>query len=569
LEAAASKAKAVYLATDPDREGEAIAWHLVAAAKLDGVEKHRVIFHEITEEAIKEAFRHPRQIDIHLVDAQQARRILDRLVGYKISPLLGSKVRRGLSAGRVQSVALRMIVEREREIQSFVPQEYWTIEAELSKFSTDSKPPSFRAKLAGIKDKGEKLKLNSGEDAEPIVQQLKKAAYFVTQIKKKRITRQPAAPFITSTLQQEAWRKLRFTADRTMAVAQQLYEGLPLGPEGEVGLITYMRTDSTRVTDSAIQETRHYVAEKYGAEFLPSKPRLFTRKAKGAQEAHEAIRPTKAEREPDSVKPYLNADQAKLYRLIWERMVASQMAAAVFDTTAVDIEAREPREGKVYILKATGSILHFPGFLVLYSEGKDEAEGVEEAGAGLPPLDEGEQLRLLDISPEQHFTQPPPRFNEATLVKALEERGIGRPSTYAPIISTLRRRNYVERKRDGRLYPLEIGFVVNDLLVQHFPKIVDIGFTAKLEEQLDEIARGERGWVGAISEFYIPFEETLRQASANIVKIKQADEPTDEVCPQCGRPMVIRTGRFGKFLACSGFPKCKTTRSLKAKVEVP
>jgi len=568
LKETASKAKAVYLATDPDREGEAIAWHLVAAAELDGVEKHRVVFHEITEEAIKEAFRHPRQIDMHLVDAQQARRILDRLVGYKISPLLGSKVRRGLSAGRVQSVALRIIVEREREIQSFVPQEYWTIEAELSKFSTDSKPPSFRAKLAGIKGKGEKLKLNSGEDAEPIVQQLKKAAYFVTQIKKKRIARQPAAPFITSTLQQEAWRKLRFTADRTMAVAQQLYEGLSLGPEGEVGLITYMRTDSTRVADLAIQETRHYVAEKYGAEFLPSKPRLFTRKAKGAQEAHEAIRPTKAEREPDSVKPYLNADQAKLYRLIWERMVASQMAAAVFDTTAVDIEAREPREGKVYILKATGSILHFPGFLVLYSEGKDEAEGVEEAGAGLPPLDEAEQLRLLDIFPEQHFTQPPPRFNEATLVKALEERGIGRPSTYAPIISTLRRRNYVERKRDGRFYPLEIGFVVNDLLVKHFPNIVDIGFTAKLEEQLDEIARGERGWVGAISEFYVPFEETLRKANANIVKVKQADEPTDEVCPQCGRPMVIRAGRFGKFLACSGFPKCKTTRSLTAKVEV-
>jgi DNA topoisomerase-1 len=569
LKEAASKAKAVYLATDPDREGEAIAWHLVAAAELDGVENYRVVFHEITEQAIKEAFRHPRQIDMHLVDAQQARRVLDRLVGYKISPLLGSKVRRGLSAGRVQSVALRIIVEREREIQSFVPQEYWTIEAELSKFARDSKPPSFRAKLAGIKGKGEKLKLDSAEDAEPIVQQLKKATYFVTQIKKKRLSRQPAPPFITSTLQQEAWRKLHFTADRTMAVAQQLYEGLPLGPEGEVGLITYMRTDSTRVADSAIQETRQYVAEKYGAEFLPSKPRLFTRKVKGAQEAHEAIRPTKAEREPDSVKPYLNADQAKLYRLIWERMVASQMAAAVFDTTAVDIEAKEPREGKVYILKATGSILHFPGFLVLYSEGKDEAEGVEEAGAGLPPLDEAEQLRLLDIFPEQYFTQPPPRFNEATLVKALEERGIGRPSTYAPIISTLRRRNYVERKRDGRFYPLEIGFVVNDLLVQHFPNIVDIGFTAKLEEQLDEIARGERGWVGAISEFYVPFEETLRKANANIVKVKQADEPTDEVCPQCGRPMVIRTGRFGKFLACSGFPKCKTTRSLTAKVEVP
>jgi DNA topoisomerase-1 len=567
LKEAARKAKAVYLATDPDREGEAIAWHLVAAAELDGVEKHRVVFHEITEQAIKDAFRHPRQIDMHLVDAQQARRVLDRLVGYKISPLLGSKVRRGLSAGRVQSVALRIIVEREREIQSFVPQEYWTIEAELSKFSTDSKPPSFRAKLAGIKGKGEKLKLDSEEDAKPIVQQLRKAAYFVTQIKKKRLSRQPAPPFITSTLQQEAWRKLRFTADRTMAVAQQLYEGLPLGPEGQVGLITYMRTDSTRVADSAMQETRQYVAEKYGAEFLPSKPRLFTRKAKGAQEAHEAIRPTKADREPDSVKPYLNADQAKLYRLIWERMVASQMAAAVFDTTAVDIEARQPWEGKVYILKATGSILHFPGFLVLYSEGKDEAEG-EEAGAGLPPLDEGEHLRLLDVLPEQHFTQPPPRFNEATLVKALEERGIGRPSTYAPIISTLRRRDYVERKRDGRFYPLEMGFVVNDLLVQHFPNIVDTGFTAKLEEQLDEIARGERGWVGAISEFYIPFEETLRQASANMVKVKQADEPTDEVCPQCGRPMVIRTGRFGKFLACSGFPKCKTTKSLKAKAEV-
>ncbi|MBM4462639.1 MAG: type I DNA topoisomerase [Chloroflexi bacterium] len=567
LKEAARKAKSVYLATDPDREGEAIAWHLVAAAELDGVEKHRVVFHEITEQAIKNAFRHSRQIDMHLVDAQQARRVLDRLVGYKVSPLLGSKVRRGLSAGRVQSVALRMIVEREREIQSFVPQEYWTIEAELSKF-TDAKPPSFRAKLAGIKDKGEKLKLNSEEDAKPVVQQLRKATYLVTQVKKKRLSRQPAPPFITSTLQQEAWRKLHFTADRTMSVAQQLYEGLPLGPEGQVGLITYMRTDSTRVADSAMQETRQYVAEKYGAEFLPSKPRLFTRKAKGAQEAHEAIRPTKADREPDSVKPYLSAEQAKLYRLIWERMIASQMAAAVFDTTAVDIEAKQPQESKVYILKATGSILHFPGFLVLYSEGKDEAEGEEEAGAGLPPLDEGERLRLLDVLPEQHFTQPPPRFNEATLVKALEERGIGRPSTYAPIISTLRRRDYVERKRDGRFYPLEMGFVVNDLLVQHFPNIVDTGFTAKLEEQLDEIARGERGWVGAISEFYVPFEETLRQASVNMVKMKQPDEPTDEVCPECGRPMVIRTGRFGKFLACSGFPKCKTTKSLKAKAEV-
>ena len=562
IKEAAAKALAVYLATDPDREGEAISWHLIEAAGLKRLPSHRVVFHEITDKAIKEAFLHPRQIDVHLVDAQQARRILDRLVGYKISPLLWRKVKGGLSAGRVQSVALRMIVEREREIQNFVPQEYWTIEVELAKM--DKRAARFKAKLLGIKDKGEKLEIHCQEEAEPIANQLKVATYLVSQVSKKRLSRQPAPPFITSTLQQEAWRKLKFAARHTMIIAQQLYEGLPIGDEGVVGLITYMRTDSTRVAESALKEARHYISEKYGAEFLPSRPRLFTKKAKGAQEAHEAIRPTGVEREPSLIKPYLTPDQAKLYELIWKRMVASQMAAALFDTTAVDIEAKEPQEGKIYFLKATGSVLYFSGFLTLYSEGKDEAEEEEKDKAPLPPLAEGEELRLIDLFPQQHFTQPPPCYNEATLVKALEERGIGRPSTYAPIISTLRQRGYVERK-DGRFHPLSLGFVVNDLLVEHFPQIVDIGFTAQMEEQLDEIARGERGWVGTIQEFYTPFEETLSKASTHMVKVKEADQPTDELCPQCGRAMVIRTGRYGKFLACSGYPKCKTTKPLKVK----
>jgi len=559
IKEAAGKVAAVYLATDPDREGEAISWHLIEAAKLKTVPRHRVVFHEITERAIKEAFRHPRQIDMDLVDAQQARRILDRLVGYKISPLLWRNVRRGLSAGRVQSVALRMIVEREREIQNFVSQEYWTIEVELAKM--DKGAASFKAKLLGIKDRGEKLEIHRQEEAEPIANQLKVATYLVNQVSKRRLSRQPTPPFITSTLQQEAWRKLKFTARHTMSIAQQLYEGLPIGDEGVIGLITYMRTDSTRVAESAVEEARHYISGKYGAEFLPSHPRLFTKKAKGAQEAHEAIRPTRVGLEPSLIKSYLTPDQAKLYELIWKRMVASQMASALFDTTAVDIEAKEPREGKVYMLKATGSVLYFPGFLTIYSEGRDEAEGEEEGKTRLPPLAKGEELRLLDLFTQQHFTQPPPCYNEATLVKALEERGIGRPSTYAPIISTLRQRGYVERK-DGRFHPLDLGFVVSDLLMEHFPQIVDTGFTAQMEEQLDEIARGERGWVGTIQDFYTPFEETLKKASTHMVKVKEADQPTNELCPQCGRSMVIRMGRYGKFLACSGYPKCKTTKPL-------
>jgi DNA topoisomerase I len=562
---AAAKAAAVYLATDPDREGEAISWHLVEAAKLEGIPTHRVVFHEITEEAIKDAFKHPRHIDMNLVNAQQARRVLDRLVGYKISPLLWKKVRSGLSAGRVQSVALRMIVEREDDIRKFVPQEYWTIEAELSKTAHDKKPFTFTARLAALKGDKSKLEIRKADEAHPLAEQLEKAAYSVSQVKKKRVSRQPSPPFITSTLQQEAWRKLHFTAQRTMAIAQQLYEGLPIGEEGEAGLITYMRTDSTKVAESALAEARKYIATKYGTEFVPPHPRVFTKKAKGAQEAHEAIRPTRIDREPDSIKAHLTADQAKLYRLVWERMMASQMAAAQFDTTSVDIEAAAPSTSKIYILKAAGSVPHFLGFLVLYSEGKDDANGNgEDAKSRLPSLTEGEKLKLLKVLPDQHFTEPPPRYTEATLVKALEERGIGRPSTYAPIIGTLRQRGYVNTK-EGRFHPLELGETVNTVLVAHFPSIVDASFTAHMEEELDDIAQGKQAWEKTIREFYTPFEATLQKASVEMVKMKEPDQPTDEVCPKCGMPMVIRMGRFGKFMACSGFPKCKTTKAITPK----
>ena len=565
---AAAKAAAVYLATDPDREGEAISWHLVEAAKLEGIPTHRVEFHEITEEAIKDAFKHPRHINMNLVNAQQARRVLDRLVGYKISPLLWKKVRSGLSAGRVQSVALRIIVEREDEIRKFVAQEYWTIEAELSKAAHEKIPFSFTAKLAAVKGEKAKLEITKGDEAQPLAELLKKAAYSVSQVKKKRVSRQPSPPFITSTLQQEAWRKLHFTAQRTMAVAQQLYEGLPIGAEGEVGLITYMRTDSTKVANSALAETRSFIAAKYGKEYMPPHPRFFAKKAKGAQEAHEAIRPTRIDREPDSIKAHLTADQAKLYRLVWERMMASQMAVAQFDTTSVDIEAVAPAAKNSYIFRAAGSVPHFLGFLVLYSEGKDEANGNgEEAKSRLPSLTEGEKLNLLNITPEQHFTEPPPRYTEATLIKSLEEKGIGRPSTYAPIIGTIRQRGYIKTK-EGRLHPLELGETVNKVLVAHFPSIVDTNFTAHMEEELDEIAQGKQAWEDTIREFYTPFEATLLKASVEMVKMKEPDQPTDEVCPNCGMPMVIRMGRFGKFMACSGFPKCRTTKPL-AKSEQP
>lgn len=563
LKEASKKASAVYLATDPDREGEAISWHLVEAAGINTVPTHRVVFHEITEEAIKEAFRHPRQINMDLVNAQQTRRILDRLVGYKISPLLWKNIRSGLSAGRVQSVALRMIVEREREILNFIPQEYWTIEADLAKKAARS--PKFRAKLSGYKDKKQKLEIGNQDESDLISAELKAADYLVDKVTKKKVSRRPTPPFITSSLQQEAWRRLHFTAQRTMKIAQQLYEGLSVGEGDAVGLITYMRTDSTRVADSAINETRGYIEGKYGKEFLPAKPRIFAKKAKGAQEAHEAIRPTSIAREPKLIKSYLTADQAKLYDLIWKRMVASQMADAVFNTTAVDIEARGPRQGNNYILKAASSETHFQGFLVLYSEGKDDTEN-EEEGKALPPLTKGDELRLRELFPEQHFTQPPPRYNEATLVKMLEEEGIGRPSTYAPIISTIQDRGYVGKK-DGRFLPEEMGMVVNDVLVEHFPRLFDVGFTARMEGRLDEISRGEREWTVAVNEFYPYFEKTLKKASENMVRIKEADEPTEEICPKCGKPMVIKTGRFGKFKACTGFPKCKTVESTVKKTD--
>jgi len=556
---AAKKASSVYLATDPDREGEAISWHLIQAAQLDDMSLKRVVFHEITKEALTDAFRHPRGIDIDLVNAQQARRILDRLVGYKLSPLLWRKVRRGLSAGRVQSVALRMIVDREREIEGFVPKEYWSIDAELKKMAGKE---SFKATLLGLSD-GRKIEIGSQDEAEGIAAELEKASYAVAQVRKKEVSRGPAPPFITSTLQQEGWRKLRFTAKHTMAIAQQLYEGLPVGEEGSVGLITYMRTDSTRVAPSALNEARAYIKDKYGANFLPSRPRIFAKKAKAAQEAHEAIRPTSIWREPDAIKPHLNRDQFRLYELIWKRMVASQMSPALLDTTSVDIEAKNE---KSYLLRATSSLIKFPGFTILYSEGKDEAEA-EGGKKPLPELAKGESLKLLALFPEQHFTQPPPRYTEATLVKALEERGIGRPSTYAPILSTIKERGYVERA-DGRFQPLELGFVVSELLTEHFPDIVDLGFTAQMEDGLDQIARGERNWAPFLQDFYHPFEKDLKTAEERMEKIKVVDEPTDETCEQCGRPMVIKLGRYGRFIACTGYPECRNTKPLLVKIGV-
>ena len=542
IKEAAKKAKTVYLATDPDREGEAISWHLVQAAGLERMPLKRVVFHEITKEAIEDAFRHPRQIDMLLVNAQQARRILDRLVGYKISPILWKKVGRGLSAGRVQSVALRMLVDRERDIESFIPMEYWSIEAELQKEDL----PSFRATLAG-------LDIGSEKEAKGLLAELEKAGYVVSTVQRRKIARSPAPPFTTSTLQQEAWHRLHFSAKRTMFLAQQLYEGLPIGGEGTVGLITYMRTDSTTVSSSALAETRAYIGRRFGAEFLPPTPRRFIKKAKGAQEAHEAIRPTSVEREPAKLKPYLNRAQLRLYELIWRRMVASQMAEARIENTAIGIKAEAP--ASEYSLRATSSVVLFPGFLTLYSEGRDEGEGK----LPLPQLSRGDKLQLLSLLSEQHFTQPPPRYTEATLIKALEQNGIGRPSTYAPTLSTIQERGYV-RQVDNHLQPSELGLVIADLLREHFPDIVDVGFTAQMEQSLDDIARGEQEWVSMLQGFYEPFAKTVERAISAMPKVK--DEPTDETCDKCGRPMVLKWGRWGKFLSCSGFPKCRNAKSL-------
>ena len=563
----AKKAEAVYLASDPDREGEAIAWHLVEAMGLKGKPIHRIDFHEITKDAILNAVKHPRTIDVDRVDAQQARRIVDRLVGFKISPLLWKKVRRGLSAGRVQSVAVRLVVDRERAREAFVPVEYWSIEADLKKRAVGT--PAFHAELvARAGQKLDKFDVKTGEDANTIVADLQGAGWTVREVKQTEQQRNPAAPFITSTLQQDASRKLGFTAKRTMVVAQQLYEGMPIQGGESVGLITYMRTDSVTVAETAIAEVRRVIAEKYGQDLVPAKARTHRTRSRLAQEAHEAIRPTSAQRDPESVRAFLSPEQFRLYDLIWKRFVASQMASAIFDQTTVEIDAQRPG-GQVYGFRATGSVLRFKGFLAVYLEGKDDGDEADDDGRPrLPELAAGEGLDLLKLWPDQHFTQPPPRFTEATLVKALEEHGIGRPSTYAPIMSTIQDREYVERE-EKRFKPTDLGLLVNDMLVGHFQNIVDVDFTATLEEKLDDIAQGERAWVPVIQEFYDPFEATLSRAETEIEHVNKTAEVTDEVCQNCGKPMSIKLGRFGRFLSCTGYPECKTSRPLGGEGPAP
>jgi DNA topoisomerase-1 len=555
---------ALYLATDPDREGESISWHLLEAIRLsrNSIPVYRVAFHELTKEAIEEAFRNPRTIDMDLVNAQQTRRLLDRLVGYKLSPLLWKKIQRGLSAGRVQSAAVRIIVDREREIQSFIPEEYWTIEAELTP-GRNKADKSFRAQFAGLLNEG-KMTVNSGASADSLTKKLRKAVYSVISIQSKDSLRQPAAPFITSTLQQEAWRKLSFPAKRTMAIAQQLYEGIQIGNEGSVGLITYMRTDSTHVAASAVAEAREYIGSKYGKNFLPAHARTFDKKRKFAQEAHEAIRPTKIHREPEQIKSFLKPEQYRLYDLIWKRMVASQMAAAIFDTIAVEVKAACTTK-EDYLFKASSSVMKFSGFISVYIEGKDDENG-EDKAITFPSMKAADPLTLIDLTAEQNFTAPPPRYTEATLVKALEQKGIGRPSTYAPIISTIGDRGYVDKQK-GRFVPNEIGFIVHDMLAQNFPRIVDLDFTAKMEKELDDIAGGKKDWQAMLKVFYTPFEKTLKAAAESVEKVVLIKE--DEQCPLCGSPMQIKVGRFGKFLACTKYPECKGTKPFLSRTGIP
>jgi DNA topoisomerase-1 len=557
LKGDAAKAEEILLATDPDREGEAIAWHLLEAASIDPSRARRVVFHEITQPAIEEAFAHPREIDMRLVDAQQARRVLDRLVGYNLSPLLWSKVRGRLSAGRVQSAALRLVVDREKEIRGFVTREYWTIDAELLQ---PEKPPAFRARLVRVD--GETPQLGAEAEVEGVVGDLRAAAYRVDRVRRGTRQRRPSPPFTTSTLQQDASRRLGFTARRTMAVAQQLYEGVDLGERGPTGLITYMRTDSTNVSPLAQTEARQVIARTYGKEYLPPEPPLYKTKSRGAQEAHEAIRPTSPARLPDSLRGDLTPEQLKLYTLVWQRFIASQMNPAEFDTVAVEVDGRSAAHE--YRLRLAASSLRFPGFLAVYQDVADESGGAAEAEDpeirmnGLPDLADGDPLRLIDLFPEQHFTQPPPRYTEATLVRALEENGIGRPSTYAPILTTIQQRGYV-RRESKRLAPTEIGEKVNELLVDHFPEIVDLGFTARMEEELDEIAEGARGWTEVIRDFYGPFVQDLRRAELLMPEVKAEPELLDRACPRCGKPLVVRHGRYGKFIGCSDFPQCRHT----------
>ena len=574
LRAAARSAQRLILATDPDREGEAIAWHVAEALKR-GNDAQRVMFNEITERAVREAVANPSRIDLKKVDAQQARRVLDRLVGYKVSPLLWKTVHGGLSAGRVQSVALRLICEREAAIEAFVPEEYWTVDVKLKR--EDTVP--FKARLFRLS--GKKLEVKNRAEVDAILSDLRElsvdpssrigdagvsqappgSGYRIVDVIRKEQRRNPAPPFITSTLQQEASRRLRFTARRTMQVAQQLYEGVEVRREAEsatetTGLITYMRTDSTRIATDALSSARDYIRQRFGDAYLPARPRTY-RKGKGAQDAHEAIRPTDLQRPPDAVHSQLSADQAKLYRLIWDRFIACQMAPAVFNRTAVDIHAGE------YELRATGSELKFAGFTALYTEGKDNES--EQAEARLPDgLKKGDVLKMMSLLPEQHFTKPPARFSEATLVKELESREIGRPSTYAQIISTLQDRDYTERK-SGRFVPTDLGGTVNRILVQAFPDVFNVDFTARMEDELDQVENGEEGWVKVVEDFYGPFARDLERAEGQRSELKASlQEETDRICEKCGKVFVIKWGRNGRFFACSGFPECRNTHPLEA-----
>ena len=550
LQAAAAKAETVYLAPDPDREGEAIAWHLKILLGKNGKVK-RIEFNEITKQAVTEAVKHPREIDLGRVNAQQARRILDRLVGYKLSPLLWKKVRKGLSAGRVQSVAVRLICEREAEIKKFKSQEYWDIHAKLSNGS------EFLARLAakggeplGVRPQEKGKVISSVAEAEQIVKELKPADFIVKEVRKKEQNRYPAPPFITSTLQQDAARKLGFSPKKTMMLAQKLYEGEEVKGEGRVGLITYMRTDSVRIAQEAEGEVRKFILDSYGKPYLPSAPIRYKRK-KQAQDAHEAIRPTSVMRTPEKVKESLPGDEFELYELIWKRFVACQMQKAVFDQTSVDISAGE------YLFRATGSVLKFDGFLKLYEISEEEES---ESGGSLPELKENEKLTLMELVPQQHFTEPPPRYTEAALVKELEQKGIGRPSTYAPILSTIQERGYAE-KEGKALKPTEIGITTNGLLVKHFPRILDVKFTAGMEDELDAIVEGKMDWVAVLKEFYDPFKASLAEAEIKMEKVKK-EIMTEEICPDCGSKLVIREGRYGGFIACSTYPKCKFTKNL-------
>jgi len=559
LKAAAEKADDIYLAPDPDREGEAIAFHISESLKKLKKPMHRALFHELTKKAILEAIANSSEINYKLFEAQQARRILDRLVGYQISPLLWDKVRRGLSAGRVQSVAVRMICERDQAIRDFVPEEYWTIIAALA----GETPPPFQAHLDqvdGIKVSAKKNRIDNQNRAEEISRELREATYTVAGVEKKRKKRNPAPPFITSTLQMEANRKLRFSAKKTMSIAQRLYEGIELGQEGPSGLITYMRTDSTRINDDALTDAREYIGTTFGKEFLPAQPNIYRAK-KNAQDAHEAIRPTDVTNTPEKLAAFLDKDMLALYSLIWKRFLACQMAPAEFDQTTIQISA-----GKCQ-LKATGSVMRFLGFMQLYVESTDEQPGIEggedaEQNFQLPDLNKGDQLTLRELTPAQHFTQPPPYYNEATLVKALEENGVGRPSTYAAIISTIQEKEYVTLT-NRKFEPTELGRLVNDLLVEHFPNILDVEFTAGMEKQLDQVEEGSRQWQQLLTDFYSPFSETLEKARLEMKSVKRATVPTELPCPDCGGKLVIRWGRNGEFLACETFPACKYTRDFK------